>query len=63
MEKPCTGMEEIIKVLYEHEPASIQFEGPFARVTWEKYPIEILYYYHKSSGAEDGAWEIYRCLF
>ncbi len=57
------GMGEFLKVLYEHEPASIQFEGPFARVGWEQHPIEIIYYYHKTTGAEEGAWEIYRCLF
>ena len=46
-----------------HKPAFINFNGPFARVRWENYPIIVFFYYRKPAGAEEGAWEIYRCLF
>ena len=59
-----TGMGKFLRAIYETDaPADIRFEGPFARISWNGHPAEIIYYYRKPAGAEDGAWELYRCLF
>lgn len=59
-----TGMGKFLRAIYETDaPADIRFEGPFARISWNAHPVEIIYYYRKPAGAEDGAWELYRCLF